>query len=87
MLDYLLCLLKHLIAGEELAALERYRQVCQSVYRFNGQVPNSSETALFIRNVGEGDRGEDTPQFRQSLYDGRADREWPYERPAALLVR
>jgi len=60
-------LLKRLIAGKELRALERYRAACHLAYRWNGQEPNSAETAEWINQVGEGKRGMDIEQFRESL--------------------
>lgn len=59
--------IKWQIAGKELAALERYRRACHLVWRWNGRVKNSAETAVWIRQVGEDKRGADIEQFRQSL--------------------
>lgn len=63
----MLGLLKRLIAGKELRALERYRAACQLAYRWNGNKPNSAETAEWIMQVGEDKRGKDIAQFRERL--------------------
>ena len=47
-------ILKRLFAGKELRALERYRAACHLAYRWNGNKPNSAETAEWIMHVGEG---------------------------------
>ena len=59
--------LKWLIAGNEMAALARYRKACALAWRWNGQVPNSAETAEWIKQVGEDQRGADIEQFREWL--------------------
>lgn len=48
-------------------ALHRYRTACALVWRWNGQVPNSAETADWIMEVGEGKRPTDIEQFRERL--------------------
>lgn len=63
MLDWL----KRLIAGPELAALERYRLACGLAWRWNGQIPASAKTAEWIRDVGQGERGMDIERFREEL--------------------
>lgn len=68
MLDWL----KRLIAGKELTALRRYQQACNLAYRWNGQLPHSAETALWIQLVGEGRMGADIEGFRATLVSGRA---------------
>lgn len=60
-------LLKRWIAGKELRALERYRIAVGLAWRWNGQLPNSAETAEWIGEVGEGKRGLDIEQFRDRL--------------------
>lgn len=65
-------LLKRWIAGKELRALERYRVACGLAYRWNGQEPNSAETAQWIQEVGEGKRGMDIEQFRERLRQAKA---------------
>lgn len=64
--------LKRLIAGKELAALDRYRRACHLAHRWNGQLPNSAETALWIQLVGEDRVGADISGFRATLISGRA---------------
>lgn len=59
--------LKWWIAGEEMRALHRYRVACSLVWRWNGRVPNSAETAEWIQQVGDGTRGMDIEQFRARL--------------------
>lgn len=59
--------LKWLVAGKELRALNRYRVACHLAWRWNGRIPNSAETADWIRQVGEDKRGADIEQFRESL--------------------
>jgi len=59
--------LKWLVAGKELRALNRYRKACHLAYRWNGNVPNSAETAEWIQAVGEDLRGADIEQFRERL--------------------
>ena len=59
--------LKWWIAGKEMRALERYRVACSLAWRWNGQLPNSAETAEWIQQVGEGMRGMDIEQFRERL--------------------
>jgi hypothetical protein len=59
--------LKWWIAGKELRALHRYRQACALAWRWNGGVPNSAETADWIRQVGEDQRGADIAEFRERL--------------------
>ena len=59
--------LKWCIAKKEMQALESYRTACSVVYRWNGQVPNSAETAEWICEVGEGKRGLDIERFRERL--------------------
>ena len=59
--------LKHLIAGSELAALNRYRVACGLAHQWNGQIRASSDTAEWIGQVGEGKRGMDIEQFRERL--------------------
>lgn len=59
--------LKWLLAGQELAALHRYRKACHLVWRWNGGEQNSAETADWIRQVGEDQRGADIEQFRERL--------------------
>ena len=77
----MLRLLKWWIAGKELRALERYRAACALAYQWNGQLPNSAETAEWISLVGEDKRGMDIEQFRERLrQDGSATRQ---ERGAA----
>ncbi len=66
----MLRLLKRLVAGKELDALERYRMACNLAWRWNGQEPNSAETAEWISEVGEGKRGVDIEQFRERLRSG-----------------
>lgn len=66
----MLGLLKWWIAREELRALERYRAACALAYRWNGQLPNSAETADWISQVGEGKRGMDIEEFRERLRKG-----------------
>lgn len=60
-------LLQRMVAGKELRSLERYRQACHLAYRWNGNVPNSAETAEWIQAVGEGRRPPDIEQFRDRL--------------------
>lgn len=61
-------LLKWWVAGDELAALHRYRVACELVCRWNGtRVPNSGETADWVRQVGDGVRPMDIEQFRERL--------------------
>lgn len=59
--------LKWWIAGKEMQALHRYRTACQLVWRRNGLLPSSSETADWIQQVGDGVRGMDIEQFRERL--------------------
>lgn len=66
--------LRRMVAGEDLDALHRYRTACHLAYRWNGQIPNSAETALWIHDVGDGHRGYDIERFRQQLLDGTAPR-------------
>lgn len=66
--------LKRLIAGKELRALERYRTVCGLTYRWNGQLPNSAETAQWIQLVGEGRLGYDIEGFRSALIAGQGQK-------------
>lgn len=68
----MLGVLKRLLAGKELRALERYRAACHLVYRWNGNKPNSAETAEWIMQVGEDLRGTDIEQFRERLRPGAA---------------
>lgn len=63
--------LKWWIAGKEMQALHRYRTACQLAWRWNGQLPNSAETAEWINEVGEGKRGMDIEQFRERLIAGK----------------
>lgn len=56
--------LKYLIAGRELAALNRYRYACHLVWRWMGNYPASANTADWIRQVGEDERGADVAEFR-----------------------
>lgn len=51
----------------ELRALHRYQVACALAWRWNGQLPNSAETAEWIKEVGEGERGMDIEQFRERL--------------------
>ena len=51
----------------ELRALHRYQVACALVWRWNGQLPNSAETAEWIMEVGEGKRPTDIEQFRERL--------------------
>ena len=51
----------------ELRALHRYQVACALVWRWNGQLPNSAETAEWIKEVGEGQRGMDIENFRVRL--------------------
>lgn len=62
--------IKRLVAGKELDALRRYQTACHLVYRWNGQLPNSSETAQWISMVGEGSLGQDISGFRNALESG-----------------
>lgn len=59
--------LKRLVAKEELQTLHRYRVACAMVWRWNGRVKNSAETADWIRQVGEDKRGMDIEKFRETL--------------------
>lgn len=59
--------LARLIAGRELAALQRYRAACALAWRWNGEVRASADTAEWIGEVGEGKRGADIEQFRERL--------------------
>lgn len=59
--------LKWWVAGAEMQALHRYQVACGLAWRWNGRVPNSSETADWIRQVGDGKRGMDIEQFRDRL--------------------
>jgi len=70
----MLTFLKRLIAGEELRALERYRYACSLIHRWNGNVPNSAETATWINQVGERHRAPDISEFRERLMSGSAER-------------
>lgn len=58
----------------ELRALHRYRTACQLAGRWNGQCPNSAETAEWINDVGEGKRGMDIERFRERLRAGEGAR-------------
>lgn len=62
--------LKSIIAGKELSALQRYRVASTLARQWNGKIPASSETAEWIQSVGEGERGYDIEQFRESLSNG-----------------
>lgn len=62
--------LKRLLCGEELRKLERYQQACGLVWRWNGQIKESSYTARWIGEVGEGTRGMDIERFRDHLQRG-----------------
>lgn len=62
--------LKQLVAGNELAALNRYRVACSLAWRWNGEIKPSSDTAEWISEVGEGKRGMDIEQFRAQLRNG-----------------
>lgn len=66
--------LKRMIAGKEMRALDRYRAACGLTWRWNGQIHGSSETAEWIQQVGEGERGYDIEKFRESLRDGASGR-------------
>ena len=54
-------------ARKEMEALHRYRAACELVYRWNGQIAGSAETADWIIQVGEGKRGYDISEFRERL--------------------
>ena len=58
---------------EELRALHRYQVACQLAWQWNGQLPNSAETAEWISEIGEGRRGFDIEQFRQRLREASSD--------------
>lgn len=59
--------LARLVAGDELATLERYRVACQQAERWNASIPVSAATAEWVRQVGEGERGFDIERFRERL--------------------
>ncbi len=59
---------------KELAKLSRYQQACAIIYRWNGQIPQSSHTAQWISEVGEGKRGIDIYEFRDLLIKGEQPR-------------
>jgi hypothetical protein len=59
-----------MLCADELDALQRYRMACQLAYRYNGSIPNSSETAEWIRQVGEARRGADIENLRMRLVRG-----------------
>lgn len=62
--------LKWLIAGKELQVLHRFRVAAALVWRWNGQKPNSAETAKWIADVGEGTQPANIEHFRDSLITG-----------------
>jgi hypothetical protein len=62
--------LKWLVAGKEMAALHRYRTACHLAFRWNGQIRASAETAEWVQQIGEGERGYDIEQFRERLLNG-----------------
>lgn len=66
--------MKRMVAGKEMRALDRYRAACGLAWRWNGQIHGSSETADWIQQVGESQRGYDIEQFRESLRDGASGR-------------
>lgn len=60
-------LLKRLIAGKELDALERYRLACIETRRFNASIIDSALTAEMIEDFGEGRIALDSFEFRAKL--------------------
>jgi hypothetical protein len=59
--------LKWWIADDEMQSLQRYKSACHLVFRWNGNVKNSAETAEWIDEVGNGKRGMDIHEFREKL--------------------
>lgn len=59
--------LKWLVAGKEMAKLSRYRVACREAWRWNGQIPGSSETALWIEANGEDLPRLGISEFRNQL--------------------
>lgn len=74
MLKWLKNVIKHWVAKDEIRALYRYRQAAQLAYRWNGQLPNSAETAQWIAYCGEGVIGQDISGFREVLRSGEEQR-------------
>lgn len=64
--------LKWWIAGKELTALHRYRQAAHLAHRWCVGERNASETADWIRQVGEGQRCADIEFFREQLRAAQA---------------
>ncbi len=71
MRKWILYYLKRLLCAKELDALERYRQAAYQAKCWNGEMPQSAQTAQWINDVGEGKRGMDIPQMRDDLRAGR----------------
>lgn len=59
--------LKWWIAGKELKALHCYRQAAYLAKQWCSGERNASETADWIRQVGEGQRCADIEYFREQL--------------------
>lgn len=70
MWDWIVERVKWLVAGRELQALHRYRAACALAWRWNGELPASADTARWIRECGDGERGMDIEQFRERLREG-----------------
>lgn len=60
-------LLKEWLCADELRALTRYRRACALAHRWNGNIPDSADTADWISAVGEDKHGADIDQFRARL--------------------
>lgn len=71
MRKWIIGLLKNWLCREELAKLDRYQRACALVYRWNGELVHSSWTAQWIKEVGEGERGQDISEFREHLREDR----------------
>lgn len=65
-------ILRVLVCEKELKELRRFYMAALLAEQWNGQLPNSAETARWIRYVAEDKTGHDIQGFRDSLERGTA---------------
>lgn len=68
-LNYVHLKLKWFVAKDEMEKLDRLGNVVEDVERWNAGLIQSAETATYIRQVVEGETGEDISRFRNRLND------------------
>lgn len=71
----MIAFIKHLVAGREIAALERYRDATHAAWRHLTTVQNASAVAEWIAGHGEGQHDTPIADLRNDLVELQTDRD------------